>query len=57
MESLILFLKSFYIIRGSNLDKDDADDLRYALFYMPNLEVLDISSNPIEDDGIRSVED
>lgn len=45
-----------YDFRGNNLDKDDADDLRYALVHMPNLEVLDMSDNPIEDDGIRSVE-
>lgn len=50
-------LKSFHAIRGSNLDRDDAYDLTYALVHMPNLEVLDISDNPIEDDGIRSVED
>ncbi|XP_024018410.1 uncharacterized protein LOC21399004 isoform X1 [Morus notabilis] len=42
-------------IRGNNLDKDDAVGLRYALVHMPNLEVLDISDNPIEDDGIRSL--
>ncbi|XP_048337179.2 uncharacterized protein LOC107426804 isoform X2 [Ziziphus jujuba] len=42
-------------LRGNNLDKDDADDLRYALVCMPKLEVLDISENPIEDDGIRNL--
>lgn len=41
--------------RGNNLCKDDADSLKYALIYMPNLEILDLSDNPIEDDGIRSV--
>lgn len=45
----------FSDFRGNNLDKDDAVGLRYALVHMPNLEVLDISDNPIEDDGIRSV--
>ncbi|KAA8550666.1 hypothetical protein F0562_002350 [Nyssa sinensis] len=42
-------------LRGNNLDKDDVDSLAYALVYMPNLEILDISDNPIEDDGIRSL--
>ncbi|KAM5563222.1 hypothetical protein ABKV19_018072 [Rosa sericea] len=42
-------------LRGNNLNKDDADDLRYALIHMPNLEVLDMSDNPIEDVGIRSL--
>ncbi|KAK9944911.1 hypothetical protein M0R45_010453 [Rubus argutus] len=42
-------------LRGNNLNKDDADDLRCALVHMPNLEVLDMSDNPIEDDGIRSL--
>ncbi|KAF3436035.1 hypothetical protein FNV43_RR23127 [Rhamnella rubrinervis] len=42
-------------LRGSNLDRDDANDLTYALVHMPNLEVLDISDNPIEDDGIRNL--
>ncbi|XP_065874266.1 uncharacterized protein [Euphorbia lathyris] len=42
-------------IRGNNLDKDDMESLRYALFYMPNLEVLDISDNPLTCEGIRSL--
>ena len=41
------------IFRGNNLDTDDMVGLRYALAHLPNLEVLDISDNPIEDDGIR----
>lgn len=42
-------------LRGNELRKDDADNLRYALAHMPNLEFLDISDNPIEDDGIRNL--
>lgn len=42
--------------RGNNLNKDDVDGLRYAFIHMPKLEVLDMSDNPIEDDGIRLVE-
>ncbi|XP_044502365.1 NACHT, LRR and PYD domains-containing protein 5 isoform X3 [Mangifera indica] len=45
----------FLNLRGNNLRKVDAEDLRYALLIMPNLESLDISDNPIEDDGIRSL--
>ncbi|XP_021651436.2 uncharacterized protein LOC110643388 [Hevea brasiliensis] len=40
-------------LRGNNLHKYDVESLRYALFYMPNLEILDLSDNPIEDEGIR----
>ncbi|XP_011014860.1 PREDICTED: uncharacterized protein LOC105118587 isoform X2 [Populus euphratica] len=40
-------------IRGNDLHKDDVESLRCALVSMPNLEILDISDNPIEDDGIR----
>ncbi|XP_058737901.1 uncharacterized protein LOC131610054 [Vicia villosa] len=40
-------------LRGNNLRKEDAESLRYALAYMSNLEDLDISDNPIEDEGIR----
>lgn len=47
---------NLYDFRGNNLWKVDAEDLRYALLIMPNLESLDISDNPIEDDGIRSVD-
>lgn len=32
------------------------DNLRYALVHIPNLEVLDISDNYIEDEGIRWAE-
>ncbi|XVF21454.1 hypothetical protein REPUB_Repub12eG0091700 [Reevesia pubescens] len=42
-------------LRGNNLRKDDVDSLRYALVHMPSLEILDLSDNPIEDDGIRSL--
>ncbi|XP_058197618.1 uncharacterized protein LOC131313357 isoform X3 [Rhododendron vialii] len=38
--------------RGNNLRKDDAACLKNALVHMPNLEILDISDNPLEDDGI-----
>ncbi|CAN1269977.1 NLR family CARD domain-containing protein 3 [Linum perenne] len=40
-------------IRANNLQEEDMVCLRHALVYMPNLEVLDISDNPIEDDGVR----
>lgn len=40
-------------LRGNNLRKDDAENLGYAFAYMPNLEDLDISDNPIEDEGLR----
>lgn len=40
-------------IRGNDLHKGDVESLRCALVSMPNLEILDISDNPIEDDGIR----
>ena len=42
------------LFRGNNLLESDAIGLRYALFHMPNLEVLDISDNFIGSDGIRS---
>lgn len=42
-------------LRGNNLCKDDVDSLRYALVHVPYLEVLDISDNSIEDEGIRSL--
>ncbi|XWS47080.1 hypothetical protein CRYUN_Cryun14cG0122600 [Craigia yunnanensis] len=42
-------------LRGNNLRKDDVVSLRYALVHMPSLEILDLSDNPIEDDGIRSL--
>ncbi|KAK8688581.1 hypothetical protein V6N13_087341 [Hibiscus sabdariffa] len=40
---------------GNNLQKDDAGNLRYALVQMPSLEILDLSDNPMEDDGLRSL--
>ncbi|XP_043707445.1 uncharacterized protein LOC122656844 isoform X2 [Telopea speciosissima] len=42
-------------LRGNNLRRDDADCLKDALIHMPNLESLDISDNPLEDLGIRSL--
>ncbi|XP_010069680.2 uncharacterized protein LOC104456563 isoform X2 [Eucalyptus grandis] len=40
-------------LRGNNLHKEDADNLRHALAHMPALRKLDLSDNPIEDDGLR----
>ncbi|CAN0897769.1 hypothetical protein LINGRAHAP2_LOCUS19311 [Linum grandiflorum] len=40
-------------IRGNNLEEEDMVCLRHALVHMQNLEVLDISDNPILDDGVR----
>ncbi|KAL4351978.1 hypothetical protein GQ457_06G028490 [Hibiscus cannabinus] len=40
---------------GNNLQKDDAGNLRYALVQMPSLEILDLSDNPMEDGGLRSL--
>ncbi|KAL5059820.1 hypothetical protein RYX36_031424 [Vicia faba] len=40
-------------LRGNSLRREDAESLGYALAYMPNLEDLDISDNPIQDEGIR----
>lgn len=48
-------MNHFSYFRGNELRKDDADNLRYALAHIPNLEFLDISDNPIQDDGIRSL--
>ncbi|KAI8523158.1 hypothetical protein RHMOL_Rhmol13G0051900 [Rhododendron molle] len=47
-------LQSLHLLnlRGNNLRKDDAACLKNALVHMPNLENLDISDNPLEDDGI-----
>ncbi|KAI9121945.1 hypothetical protein K1719_006634 [Acacia pycnantha] len=42
-------------LRGNHLRKDDVESLRYALTRMPNLEDLDLSDNPIEDEGIMSL--
>ncbi|KVI12316.1 NACHT, LRR and PYD domains-containing protein 13 isoform X1 [Cynara cardunculus var. scolymus] len=49
------YLKSLRVLnlRSNNLQKDDADCLKYAMVYMPNLEVLNLSDNPLQDDGIR----
>jgi len=52
---LYKFLIWFLSHRGNNLRKDDAENLGYAFAYMPNLEDLDISDNPIEDEGLRSI--
>lgn len=41
--------------RGCNLCQDDAEDLNYVLIHMPNLTSLDLSDNPLEDEGIRYV--
>ncbi|KAK9281438.1 hypothetical protein L1049_004340 [Liquidambar formosana] len=50
-------LQSLHVLnlRGNNLCKGDVDCLKYALVHIPNLKNLDISDNPIEDDGIRSL--
>lgn len=45
----------FLNLRNNNLQKNDADYLKYALVHMPKLEILDLSNNPIEDDGIKSL--
>lgn len=52
-----LSLKSLSILnlRGCNLCQDDAEDLNYVLIHMPNLTSLDLSDNPLEDEGIRSL--
>ncbi|KAJ0581268.1 putative leucine-rich repeat domain superfamily [Helianthus annuus] len=48
-------LKSLRVLnlRCNNLQKEDADCLKYAMVYMPNLEVLNLSENPLQDEGIR----
>ncbi|KAL6905875.1 hypothetical protein ACP4OV_003476 [Aristida adscensionis] len=50
-----LYLKSLSVLnlRGSNLQKRDIEDLCKILIRMPNLRDLDISGNPIMDEGIR----
>lgn len=48
-------LVSCFLSRGNNLQMDDANSLKYALIRMPYLEILDLSDNPIEDEGIKSV--
>ncbi|KAK3139589.1 hypothetical protein QOZ80_5AG0385660 [Eleusine coracana subsp. coracana] len=40
-------------LRGNNMHKGDVKDLCKILVKMPNLRDLDISGNPIMDDGIR----
>ena len=52
--SFLTFL-FFLIIRGNNLGKDDAEDLKYALLRMPHLRQLDLSDNPLTDAGLRSL--
>ncbi|XP_071913220.1 uncharacterized protein [Coffea arabica] len=42
-------------LRNNNLQRDDVDFLKYALVCMPKLESLDLSDNPIEDDGINKI--
>ncbi|XP_056845944.1 uncharacterized protein LOC108806476 isoform X3 [Raphanus sativus] len=42
-------------LRGNELNKYDAENLAHALLHMPGLESLDLSGNPIEDSGIRSL--
>ncbi|GAB4848332.1 hypothetical protein Ancab_002999, partial [Ancistrocladus abbreviatus] len=42
-------------LRGNNLHKNDAEDLKFALVHMPVLETLDLSDNPIGDGGISSL--
>ncbi|CAN6339998.1 unnamed protein product [Urochloa humidicola] len=42
-------------LRGNNLQTDDAVDLNKLLIKMPNLRDLDLSGNPIMDEGIRSL--
>ncbi|KAI3801117.1 hypothetical protein L1987_29220 [Smallanthus sonchifolius] len=48
-------LKSLRLLnlRCNNLKRDDADCLKYAMVYMPNLEVLNLSENPLQDEGVR----
>ncbi|CAD6267984.1 unnamed protein product [Miscanthus lutarioriparius] len=42
-------------LRENNLQKDDVVDLHKILIKIPNLRDLDISGNPIMDEGIRSL--
>lgn len=44
---------SLVVYRCNNLQKDDIDFLNYAMVYMPNVEVLNLSDNFLQDDGIR----
>ncbi|OQU78972.1 uncharacterized protein LOC8084228 isoform X2 [Sorghum bicolor] len=52
-----IFMNSLSILnlRENNLQKDDVVDLHKILIKMPNLRDLDISGNPIMDEGIRSM--
>lgn len=42
-------------LRGNNMQNGDVLDLHKVLIRMPNLRDLDISGNPIMDEGIRSL--
>ncbi|VVA99819.1 unnamed protein product [Arabis nemorensis] len=42
-------------LRGNELNRYDAENLANALLHMPGLKSLDLSGNPIEDGGIRSL--
>ncbi|XP_010940683.1 uncharacterized protein [Elaeis guineensis] len=52
-----LSLKSLSVLslRGNNLHKEDAEELNRILVHMPNLRSLDLSDNPLTDDGIRNL--
>ncbi|PKA48437.1 RAN GTPase-activating protein 1 [Apostasia shenzhenica] len=42
-------------LRGNNLQKNDMEVLDYVLVHMPKLRYLDLSDNPIGDDGVRKL--
>lgn len=50
-------LKSLSVLnlRGNNLCEDDVEDLNHVLVHLPNLKSLDISDNPLLDDGVRNL--
>ncbi|PWA69721.1 RNI-like superfamily protein [Artemisia annua] len=50
-------LKSLRVLklRGNHLYSKDAKCLRYAMFFMPNVEVLELSDNPLDLSGIREL--
>ncbi|KAL5672112.1 hypothetical protein ACJX0J_016418, partial [Zea mays] len=52
-----IFMNSLSVLnlRENNLQKDDVVDLHKILIKMPNLRDLDISGNPVMDEGIRSL--
>ncbi|CAD6270237.1 unnamed protein product [Miscanthus lutarioriparius] len=52
-----IFMNSLSVLnlRENNLQKADVVDLHKILIKMPNLRDLDISGNPIMDEGIRSM--